>query len=86
MKNIFASKTVVELRKLIEYIDPKVLFRVWFILPVSIISGLLDFAAVAVVGRLTGSLVGSDLGNLLHGIKVFGASIYEQSLWLIAIL
>ena len=85
MQNIFASKTVVELRKLIEYIDPKVLFRVWFILPVSILSGLLDFAAVAVIGRLTGSLVGSDLGNLLPGIKVFGASIYEQSLWLIAI-
>ena len=33
----------------------------------------------------TGSLVGSDLGNLLPGIKVFGASLYEQSLWLIAI-
>ena len=85
MQNIFASKTIVELRKLIEYIDPKVLFRVWIILPVSILSGFLDFAAVAVVGRLTGSLVGSDLGNLLPGIKVFGASIYEQSLWLIAI-
>ena len=37
------------------------------------------------IGRLTGSLVGSDLGNLLPGIKVFGASVYEQSLWLIAI-
>ena len=85
MQNIFASKTIVELRKLIEYINPKVLFRVWFILPISILSGFLDFAAVAVVGRLTGSLVGSDLGNLLPGIKVFGASIYEQSLWLIAI-
>ena len=53
-------------------------------MPVSILSGLLDFAAVAVIGRQL-SLVGSDLGNLLPGIKVFGASIYEQSLWLIAI-
>ena len=85
VQNIFASKTVVELSHLIKYIDTKVLIRVWFILPASILSGFLDFAAVAVIGRLTGSLVGSDLGNLLPGIKVFGASVYEQSLWLIAI-
>ena len=85
MQNIIASKTVVGLRQLVNYIDPNVLARVSFILPASILSGFLDFAAVAVIGRLTGSLVGSNLGNLLPGIKVFGASIYEQSLWLIAI-
>ena len=85
MQNTFASKTVVGLKQLFRYIDSKVLFRVWFLLPASILSGFLDFAAVAVIGRLTGSLVGSDLGNLLPGIKVFGASLYEQSLWLIAI-
>ena len=85
MQNIFASKTIVELRQLVNYIDINVLLKVWFILPVSVLSGFLDFAAVAVIGRLTGSLVGSDLGNLLPGIKVFGASLYEQSLWLIAI-
>ena len=85
MQNIFASKTVVGLRQLIKYIDPNVLVRVWFIIPASILSGFLDFAAVAVIGRLTGSLVGSNLGNLLPGIKVFGASVYEQSLWLITI-
>ena len=85
MQNLFASKTVVGLRQLLKYIDPKVLFRLWFLLPVSILSGFLDFAAIAVIGRLTGSLVGSDLANILPGIKVFGASVYEQSLWLIAI-
>ena len=85
MQNVFASKTIIGLRQLIKYIDPNVLYRIWFILPVSILSGFLDFAAVAVIGRLTGSLVGSDLGNFLPGIKVFGASVYEQSLWLIAI-
>tara|TARA_B100002019_G_C21248053_1_gene589459 strand:- start:19 stop:1851 length:1833 start_codon:yes stop_codon:yes gene_type:complete len=85
VQNLFASKTVVGLSQLIKYIDSKVLFRLWFLLPVSILLGFLDFAAVAVIGRLTGSLVGSDLGNLLPGIKVFGASVYEQSLWLIAI-
>ena len=85
MQNVFASRTLVGLRQLINYVDPNVLSRVWFILPASILSGFLDFAAVAAIGRLTGSLVGSDLGNLLPGIKVFGASVYEQSLWLIAI-
>ena len=85
MQNVFASRTLFGLRQLINYVEPNVLTRVWFILPVSILSGFLDFAAVAAIGRLTGSLVGSDLGNLLPGIKVFGASLYEQSLWLIAI-
>jgi ATP-binding cassette subfamily B protein len=85
VQNVFASKTIIGLRQLIKYIDPNVLYRIWFILPVSILSGFLDFAAVAVIGRLTSSLIGSDLGNLLPGIKVFGASVYEQSLWLIAI-
>ena len=85
MQNVFASRTLVGLRNLINYVDPNVLSRVWFIFPASILSGFLDFAAVAAIGRLTGSLVGSDLENLLPGIKVFGASVYEQSLWLIAI-
>ena len=85
MQSVFASKTVDGLSQLIKYIDSNVLIRVWFIIPASILSGFLDFAAVAVIGRLTGSLVGSNLGNLLPGIKVFGASLYEQSLWLIAI-
>ena len=85
MQNVFASRTLVGLRNLINYVDPNVLSRLWFIFPASILSGFLDFAAVAAIGRLTGSLVGSDLENLLPGIKVFGASVYEQSLWLIAI-
>ena len=85
MQNVFASKTIIGLRQLIKYIDPNVLYRIWFILPVSILSGFLDFAAVAVIGRLTGSLVGSDLGNVLPGITVFGASVYGQSVWLIAV-
>ena len=85
MQNLFASKTAAGLRQLIKYIDSKVFFSLWLLFPVSILSGILDFAAVAVIGRLTGSLVGSDLANILPGVKVFGASIYEQSLWLIAI-
>ena len=79
MQNVFASRTLIGLRQLINYVEPNVLSRVWFILLASILSGFLDFAAVAAIGRLTGSLVGSDLENLLPGIKVFGASVYEQS-------
>ena len=45
--------------------------------------GFLDFASIAVVGRLTGTLVGGNLSNLLPGIRVFGGSQLEQSLWLI---
>ena len=85
MQNLFASKTLAGLRQLIKYIDSNVFFSLWFLIPVSTLSGFLDFAAVAVIGRLTGSLVGSDLANILPGVKVFGASVYEQSLWLIAI-
>ena len=35
------------------------------------------------MGRLTGSLVGGNLSNFLPGIRVFGGSKLEQSLWLI---
>ena len=82
MQNVFASKTLVGLRQLINYVEPNVLSRVWFILPASILSGLLDMAAVGAIGRLTGSLVGSDLGNLLPGIKVFGAAHSELTITL----
>ena len=33
---------------------------------------LLDFVSIAIIGRLTGSLVDGHLDNLVPGIKVFG--------------
>ena len=75
MQNVFASKTLIGLRQLINYVEPNVLSRVWFILPASILSGFLDFAAVAAIGDLQVALSSSDLGNLLPGIKDFGASL-----------
>ena len=61
-------------KQLLNILGPKVLFRVWFLLPASILSGFLGFAAIAVIGG-TGSLVGSDLGNLLPGLKCWSKFI-----------
>ena len=48
----------------------------------SLMPGILDFASIAVVGRLSGALVGGRLSNLFPGIRFFGGSELEQSLWL----
>ena len=85
MLKVFSSETLYELKNLFRYVEKESLIRLWIIIPVSIFSGLLDITTVAVIGRLTGTLVGTDLINLLPGVKVFGASTYIQSLWLIAI-
>ena len=51
----------------------------------SLIPGIIDLASVAVIARLMGSLVGSDLEDRLPGVKVFGGDAVDQSLWLILI-
>ncbi len=56
-----------------------------WLLAVSFIPGLLDFVSIAIIGRLTGSLVGGRLDNLVPGIKVFGGNQFEQALWLIGL-
>ena len=56
----------------------------WLVL-LSLVPGFLDFASIAVVGRLTGALIGGSLSNILPGIRVFGGGQLEQSLWLVAL-
>ncbi len=56
----------------------------WLVI-LSLVPGFLDFASIAVIGRLTGALVGGRLSNLLPGIQVFGGSQLHQSLWLIGL-
>ena len=56
------------------------------ILPISVLSGLIDIGAVAVTARLAGSLVGKELNDFLPGIKVFSNSLEEQALVLIFLL
>lgn len=52
----------------------------------SFIPGLLDFISIALIGRLTGSLVGGRLlVNIIPGIRVFGGNQFDQSLWLIGL-
>ena len=85
MLKVFSSETFNELKSLFKHVERRSLIRLSIVVPVSIFSGFLDITAVAVIGRLTGTLVGTSLINLLPGVKVFGASPYIQSLWLIAI-
>ena len=56
----------------------------WLVL-LSLVPGFLDFASIAVVGRLTGALIGGSLSNILPGIRVFGGGQLQQSLWLVAL-
>ena len=48
----------------------------------SLVPGILDFASIAVVGRLSGALVGGRLSDIFPGIRFFGGGELEQSLWL----
>jgi ATP-binding cassette subfamily B protein len=56
----------------------------WLVL-LSLVPGFLDFASIAVVGRLTGALIGGSLSNIIPGIRVFGGGQLQQSLWLVAL-
>ena len=40
-----------------------------------IIPGLLDFVSIALIGRLTGSLVGGRLGNIVEASGFFGVNL-----------
>lgn len=82
----FSSRTVKQLRRLLAYL-PAERFRALLVLvPLSIVPGLIDLATVAMVARLMGSLVGSDLKDTVPGVKVFGGNAIDQSLWLIVLL
>ena len=56
---------------------------VWKIVPLSILSGLLDIGIVALSSRLAGSLVGNQLTDLIPGVNVFNNSIEEQAIILV---
>ena len=58
--------------RLLSYLPQQRIIDLRWLLAVSFIPGLLDFVSIAIIGRLTGSLVGGRLGNLVPGIKVFG--------------
>ena len=83
MKEILGSQSIRESKRLLSFLPRRRIQRLRWLALFSFIPGFLDFASIAVVGRLTGTLVGGNLSNLLPGIRVFGGSQLEQSLWLI---
>ena len=75
------SQSIHESLRLLSFLPRQRIISLRWLLAFSFIPGFLDFFSIAVVGRLTGTLVGGQLSNLLPGIRVFGASQLEQSLW-----
>ena len=79
------SQTFDQLSQLLSYLPSRRLRSLISLLPISVLPGLLDLASVAVVARLTGALVGSDLEDHIPGVHFFGGDGVDQSLWLISI-
>ena len=66
----FKSKTLNKLRRLLTTLPKSRLNTfVWKIVPLSILSGLLDIGLVALSSRLAGSLVGKELNDLVGDEK-----------------
>ena len=55
------------------------------LLALSGVTGLMDLVTVVLLARLTAALVDVPLPNQLPGIKVFGGSLYDQTLWLVGL-
>ena len=79
------SQSIRESMRLLSYLPQRRLIGLRWLVAISFIPGVLDFVSIAIIGRLTGSLVGGRLGNLVPGIKVFGGNQFEQALWLIGL-
>ena len=79
------SRTARQLRALLAYLPPERIQQLRRVVAFSLIPGIIDLASVAVIARLMGSLVGTDLEDRLPGVKVFGGDAIDQSLWLILI-
>jgi ATP-binding cassette subfamily B protein len=79
------SQTIDQLRQLLSYLPPQRLRALRVLVPLSLVPGIVDLLSVAVIARLTGALVGSDLEDRLPGVHVFGGNGINQSLWLILV-
>ena len=85
MLAFLGSRSIRESMRLLSYLPQQRIIGLRWLVAISFIPGLLDFVSIAIIGRLTGSLVGGRLGNLVPGIKVFGGNQFEQALWLIGL-
>ena len=79
------SATVEQLLQLLRTLPPRRRRALMALLGLSGVTGLMDLVAVVLLARLTAALVDVPLPNQLPGIKVFGGSLYEQTLWLVGL-
>ena len=79
------SRTLDQLRHLLNHLPRRRRSALWILVPLSVVPGVIDLASVAVIARLTGSLVDSDLEDRLPGIHVFGGDSVNQSVWMILV-
>ena len=79
------SRTIDQLRHLLNHLPRRRRSALWMLVPLSFVPGVIDLASVAVIARLTGSLVDSDLEDRLPGIHVFCGDSVNQSVWMILV-
>jgi len=79
---IGGSQSINQLKQLLGYLPKRRIRSIRGLFWLSLVPGFLDFASIAVVGRLSGALVGGRLSNIFPGIRFFGGGELEQSLWL----
>jgi len=79
------SRTFDQLRHLLNHLPRRRRSALLLLVPLSLVPGVIDLASVAVIARLTGSLVDSDLDDRLPGIHVFGGDNINQSFWMILV-
>lgn len=79
------SQTFRQLRQLWNHLPQRRHWQFAQLIPISVLPGIIDLASVAVIARLTGSLVNSDLADNLPGIHVFGGDSLNQGIWMILV-
>lgn len=77
------SQTFAQLRQLVGYLPHKRRLAMAWLVPLAVLAGMVDLAAVAVIARLTGSLVNSNLADRVPGIRVFGGDNINQGIWMV---
>ena len=85
MLGLAGSRSIKESLRLLSFLPRHRLKSMRWLVLLSLVPGFLDFVSIAVVGRLTGALIGGSLSNILPGIRVFGGGQLQQSLWLVVL-
>ena len=82
---IGGSQSLKQLVQMLGYLPKRRVRAMRGLFWISLLPGILDFASIAVVARLSGALVGGRLTDIFPGIRFFGGGQLEQSLWLAVI-